>query len=116
LIVSISTLSLIIALNIWSKGKLKLFCVLIGMIFGYVLSYSLGMINNADLAKVRESSLLWFPFTRHPGWSFNMSLLVPYLIVMICSALKTMGDITTCQKINPKTAIQKAIPVKPSPA
>ena len=100
LIVSISTLSLIIALNIWGKGKLKLFCVLIGMIFGYILSYALGLMNAADLAKVRESSLLWFPFTPHPGWSFNISLLVPYLIVMICSALKTMGDITTCQKIN----------------
>ncbi len=100
LIVSISTLSMIIALNIWGKGKLRLFCVLIGMIFGYVLSYALGIINDADLAKVRESSLLWFPFTRHPGWSFNTSYLVPYIIVMICSALKTMGDITTCQKIN----------------
>ena len=100
LIVSISTLFLIIALNIWGKGKLKLFCVLIGMIFGYILSYALGLMNAADLAKVHESSLLWFPFTRHPGWSFNISLLVPYLIVMICSALKTMGDITTCQKIN----------------
>jgi len=100
LIVSISTLSLIIALNVWSKGKLRLFCVLIGMIFGYILSYALGIINNAELAKVRESSLLWFPFTRHPGWSFNLSLLGPYIIVMICSALKTMGDITTCQKIN----------------
>jgi len=100
LIVSISTLSLIIALNIWSKGKLKLFCVLIGMVFGYILSYMLGIIDSADLAKVRESSILWFPFTRHPGWSFNISLFVPYIIVMICSALKTMGDITTCQKIN----------------
>ena len=70
------------------------------MIFGYILSYVLGIISNADLAKVRESSLIRFPFSLHPGWSFNISLLVPYIIVMICSTLKTMGDITKCYKIN----------------
>jgi xanthine permease XanP len=100
LIVSISTLFLMIALNIWSKGKLKLFCVLIGMVIGYTLSYALGLLSNADLSKVSHASFFWFPFTNHPGWSFNISLVIPYIIVMICSALKTMGDVTTCQKIN----------------
>jgi len=38
--------------------------------------------------------------TSHPGWAFNASLIIPYLIVMVCSALKTMGDVVTCQKIN----------------
>jgi xanthine permease XanP len=100
LIVAISTLFLMIALNVWSKGKLKLFCVLIGMIFGYILSYALGLLSDADLSKVSHASLFWFPFVHHPGWSFDISLLIPYMIVMICSALKTMGDVTTCQKIN----------------
>jgi NCS2 family nucleobase:cation symporter-2 len=89
LIVAISTLFLMVALNIWSKGKLKLFCVLIGMVFGYTLSYGLGLLSDADLSKVSN-----------PGWSFNISLVIPYMIVMICSALKTMGDVATCQKIN----------------
>ena len=100
LIVAISTLFLMIALNVWSKGKLKLFCVLIGMIFGYILSYALGLLSDGDLSKVSHASLFWFPFVHHPGWSFDIALLIPYMIVMICSALKTMGDVTTCQKIN----------------
>ncbi len=100
LIVSISTLFLMIALNIWSKGKLKLFCVLIGMVFGYTLSFALGLLSDGDLSKVSHASFFWFPFISHPGWSFNISLVIPYMIVMICSALKTMGDVTTCQKIN----------------
>ncbi|MBM4277403.1 MAG: xanthine permease [Deltaproteobacteria bacterium] len=100
LIVSISTLSLMIGLNVWSRGKLKLFCVLIGMMFGYLLSYGLGLLGDQELNKVRESSFFWFPFLHHPGWSFDLSLFIPYIIVMICSALKTVGDVTTCQKTN----------------
>ncbi len=100
LIVSISTLFLMVGLNIWSKGKLKLFCVLIGMISGYMLSYALGLLSDGDFSKVSHASFFWFPFIHHPGWSFNASLIIPYVIVMVCSSLKTMGDVTTCQKIN----------------
>jgi len=99
-IVGASTLVLIVGLNIWSKGKLKLFSVLIGMLFGYILSFAVGLLGSDSFASVRDASLFWFPFTRHPGWSFSLSLIVPYLIVMICSAVKTIGDVTTCQKIN----------------
>lgn len=100
LFVSILTLSTMIGLNIWSKGKLKLFCVLVGMVVGYISSYFFGLLSDADLVKISESSLFWFPFTMHPGWSFDPRLVIIYIIAMLCSALKTVGDITTCQKIN----------------
>jgi xanthine permease XanP len=100
LFVSILTLSTMIGLNIWSKGKLKLFCVLIGMIVGYISSYFFGLFGSSEVARVREANLFWFPFGMHPGWSFDARLIVIYIIAMLCSALKTVGDITTCQKIN----------------
>lgn len=100
LFVSILTLSTMIGLNIWSKGKLKLFCVLIGMIVGYVSSYFFGLLGSPEMARVREANLFWFPFGKHPGWSFDARLIIIYMIAMLCSALKTVGDITTCQKIN----------------
>jgi len=31
-------LAVMIGLNIWNKGRLKLFCILIGMVVGYLLS------------------------------------------------------------------------------
>ncbi|MGD0780310.1 MAG: solute carrier family 23 protein [Dehalococcoidales bacterium] len=100
LIVSFSTLAVIVGLNIWGKGKLGLFCVLVGMVLGYILSYVLGLMSSTDIAAVSGAGLVWFPFLYHPGWSFSLSLVIPYLIVMVCSAVKTVGDITTCQKIN----------------
>ena len=41
-----------------------------------------------------------FPNLEYFGWSFDLALLVPFLIAIICSSLKSVGDITTCQKIN----------------
>ena len=36
------SLAVMIALNIWNKGQLRLFCILIGMVVGYVAAVALG--------------------------------------------------------------------------
>ena len=95
--VSFLTLAVMVGLNIWTRGNLKLFCVLIGMVVGYTASYILGDVQTAPIS---DSHLVWFPFTRHPGWSFSVYLIVPFIIAMLCSSLKSVGDLTTCQKIN----------------
>lgn len=100
IIISCLTLGIMVGLNIWSKGKLKMFCVLIGMVAGYVASYILGILTNIDLATISQAAPLSFPFLEHPGWSFNLYLVGPFLIAMLCSSLKSVGDLTTCQKIN----------------
>ncbi|MBN1998037.1 purine/pyrimidine permease, partial [candidate division KSB1 bacterium] len=100
LLVAFVTLGLMVGLNVWSKGKLKLFCVLIGMVVGYLLAYATGMISSDQMEYVQKAYLLWFPFKEHPGWSFKLRLLLPFLIAMLCSTLKSVGDLTTCQKIN----------------
>jgi xanthine permease XanP len=100
LFIAFLTLGLMVGLNVWSKGKLKMFCVLIGMSAGYIASYALGLIGETELHEVNNSPLLWFPITRHPGWSFSSYLVIPFFVATICSALKSVGDLTTCQKIN----------------
>jgi len=100
LTVAFVTLGFMVGLNVWSQGKLKLFCVLIGMTAGYVASYILGLIGPFHLQEIREAYVVWLPLLKHPGWSFNLHLLVPFLIAMICSSLKSVGDLTTCQRIN----------------
>jgi len=34
------------------------------------------------------------------GWSVDFTVLAPFLIGAICASLKSIGDLTTCQKIN----------------
>ncbi|MCF8227750.1 MAG: hypothetical protein K9G58_04445 [Bacteroidales bacterium] len=46
ILTGIITLVVIIGLNAWSKGKLKLFCVLLGMLLGYGLLYGIGIMRH----------------------------------------------------------------------
>ncbi|MEA3544613.1 MAG: solute carrier family 23 protein, partial [Thermodesulfobacteriota bacterium] len=94
------TLAIMVGLNVWSKGKLKLFCALIGMVAGYILSIVFGILAISELTELTNIPIVALPFAGHPGWSFDISLLLPFLVAVLCSSLKTVGDITTCQRIN----------------
>ncbi|MBN1166842.1 MAG: purine/pyrimidine permease [Methanospirillaceae archaeon] len=97
---SILTLVLIIGLNVYSKGKAKLYCVLIGMIFGYIISFLTGILDYSHIEQILNAPILGFPDASHFGLSFDITLAAPFLIAMVCVTLKSVGDITTCQRIN----------------
>ena len=100
LIVSMITLSTMVAITVWSKGKLRLFSVIIGMITGYVVSYLTGLMPAAHLRQIFDKPLLAFPDMTMLSWSFDASLIIPFLIASLCTSVKTIGNLTTCQKIN----------------
>ncbi|MBC8233160.1 xanthine permease, partial [bacterium] len=53
--VSFLTLAVMIGLNVWSKGNLKLLCVLIGMTIGYIASYILGLLGDVQIAQIAKA-------------------------------------------------------------
>ncbi len=100
LAVSISTLSIMVIINIWTKGKIKMFSVLIGMITGYLIAIFTGVISADALSQIKNASFVWFPIAKHPGFSFSFKMILPFGVAMICSSLKSIGDMITAQKIN----------------
>jgi NCS2 family nucleobase:cation symporter-2 len=94
------TLGTMIAASVWGRGGLRLYSVLIGMLAGYIAAVMTGVLGPDAIARFIEAPLFAFPEIRHPGWSFNAALLLPFIIVVISSTFKTIGDLTTCQKIN----------------
>jgi len=101
-LVAIISLFTMIGINIWIKGRIRLYSVLIGITTGYILSILLGFITPAD-----ESEIAAIPFFSLPGkgielfhFSFNLNLLIPFILVAIIQSLKTFGNLTTCQKLN----------------
>ena len=100
LIVSMLTLGTMVAITVWSKGKLRLFSVIIGMITGYVVSYLTGLMPPAHLQQIFDKPFLAFPDLTMLHWSFDASLILPFLIASLCTSVKTIGNLTTCQKIN----------------
>lgn len=93
------TLSIMVGINIWSKGKLKLFCTLCGMVAGYILSIIFNIIPGEDISRLSSASYFSVP-NPNTNWNFDFSLLIPFIVATICSSFKTVGDIVTCQRVN----------------
>ena len=86
--------------TVWGRGSLRLYAVLLGLLIGYVAAFLLGILTKDNLLEMWRTP--WFKSPRfcEYGMTFNAALLVPFIVATLSSALKTMGDLTTCQKIN----------------
>ena len=102
LFVAVVTLFSMIGFNIWGKGKLKLYCVLIGLGVGYILSIATGVLVQKDFHVFLQAP--WFSFpgkgTKLLSYSFDWGLVLPFMVVSLCQSLKSFGNLITCQKIN----------------
>jgi NCS2 family nucleobase:cation symporter-2 len=101
--VLIASLSLIIMIgvNIWGKGNLRLYSVFIGFICGYVLSLAFGLIPWSSLQDVLESPWISMPFLENSlELAFDWSLVPVFVIVSITGALKSFGNLILCEKVN----------------
>jgi xanthine permease XanP len=92
------SLAVMIALNIWNKGRLRLFCILIGMLVGYAAAAVLGMLTMNDLLAVVRQPLLALPKPSYLSWSFNASLIVPFAVSGLAAAMSTTAVVTTYQR------------------
>ncbi len=98
--VSTIALCLMVGLNVWGRGSARLFCALIGLIGGYAAAGLFGVLSREDFARVLAAPMFSLPHVGALGWSFDTALIVPFAIGAIAACLKTMGDLTACQRIN----------------
>jgi NCS2 family nucleobase:cation symporter-2 len=98
--VAVVTLATMIALNVWTRGALRLFCVLLGMSAGYAATALFGGFAPADVAALDAAPLLALPGFAHAGWSFSPGLAIPFAVAAVAATLKAAGNVTTCQKLN----------------
>jgi len=95
------TLLVMVGINVWGKGKLKLYGVLVGMAFGYLICFFLGLISSVQFHDVMAVG--WVAVPQFDGmWQFALrwSPLPYWTIVSICGALKSFGNLILCEKIN----------------
>jgi len=95
------TLFIMIGVNIWGKGKLRLYSVLMGFLCGYILSMATGVIPLGRLREALHSPWIALPFLDSPfDLAFRWSLVPVFIIVSITGALKSFGNLIMCEKIN----------------
>ncbi len=96
-----ATLLVMIGLNVWGSMKLRLYGVLIGMALGYSLSAFAGLMPADALARVAEAPWIGVPTLDHMfDVTFRWSLVPVFVIVSICGALKSFGNLVMCEKVN----------------
>ena len=90
--VALITLAVVVFLNNFTKGILKLASILIGMVVGYVIAYFLGIV---DLSGV--SGAAWFALPQFMPFEikFVPSACVSLAIVYVVNAVQTIGDLSS---------------------
>ena len=90
-LVAALTLGAVIALNHYAKGICKLASILLGMLFGYALSFAFGMVSFSSVA-----SAAWFSLPRplHFGVTFGPASCVAIGILFAINAIQAIGDFT----------------------
>ena len=94
------TLAVMVGFGVWGKGLPRLICGLIGLALGMAIAIAVGMVTSRDIAIIASRSWFALPDPRFVSYRFEPSLMVPFAIAALASGLRTIGVITTCQKIN----------------
>ena len=90
--VALVTLAVVVLLQNFGKGVLKLGAILWGMIVGYVLALCLGMV---DFSAVAPAGLFQLAAPMHFGIKFEVSACISLAVVYVINAVQTIGDLSS---------------------
>ncbi|MFL6797270.1 MAG: uracil-xanthine permease family protein [Xanthobacteraceae bacterium] len=93
-------LVIMIALNVWGRGQARLLCAMFGIVSGYGAALYTGLLPREAFHDLADLPLIALPRLNHGGWSFSMTMILPFTIAALALTLKGIGDITACQRLN----------------
>jgi xanthine permease XanP len=94
------TLGTMVGLSVWSRGKARLLCALIGMAVGYTAAAAGGLFSPADLQTLQEAEFVSLPRPAVTEWAWDGNLAIAFVVAAVANLVRTIGDVTICQKIN----------------
>jgi NCS2 family nucleobase:cation symporter-2 len=97
--VALITLLLAIVLSVWGRGIVRVSCVLIGMIGGYVAAVPAGLLPRDALPQLAALPLLRAPRVDYFGWSFSGVLIAPFVIAALANTLKAVALLAAAERI-----------------
>jgi xanthine permease XanP len=100
LLVTILTLAVCVGLSIWARGTLKLLASMLALIAGMTAASLVNLLSPATLGAPGDAA--WLALPRPPSLDFAMSaeLTPAFLAAGLAAALRAVGVVTTCQRIN----------------
>ena len=103
----IGTFSLMVMVlaNLWGKGFVRIYCLLIGMLAGWILALILVPEYWHNLVAVKNSPIFALPSIGRAFWriTFDLDLMIPFVIIAMSGSLKSFGNLLAAQKISEPT-------------
>lgn len=84
-----------LGLKFFARGMLSVSAVLIGLIAGYILAFTLGEVN---LSNVGRASTFALPNPLHFGMEFSAAAIIGFCLMSFVSAVETVGDVSGITK------------------
>jgi NCS2 family nucleobase:cation symporter-2 len=100
LVVGVLTLATMCAFSVWGRGVVRLICSMLGILVGMVGSLALGLVTADRMSSFIAAPIFAIPEPHYLAYDFRLSLVPAFLMAGTAAMLRTVGVITTCQKIN----------------
>jgi len=100
LVVGVLTLATMCAFSVWGRGVVRLICSMLGILVGMVGSLVLGLVSADRMSSFLAAPIFAVPEPNYLAYDFRLSLIPAFLMAGTAAMLRTVGVITTCQKIN----------------
>ncbi len=102
IVIGMFTLLVMVLANIWGNGFIKMYCLLIGMLSGWVLSLILIPEYLHNLAVIKDFSMFALPSIgpEFKKITFDFKMIIPFTVIAISGSLKSFGNLLAAQKIS----------------
>lgn len=115
LMVGTFALFVMVFANIWGQGIIKIYCLLVGIISGWLFALIIIPEYWHNLKIAGEHPFFDLPTISSDFWkySFDLKLLIPFFIIGVSGSLKSFGNLLIAQKISePELTTQDYKPIK----
>jgi len=102
IVIGMFSLMVMVLCNVWGKGFARMYCLLIGMLAGWVLAVVLIPQYWEHLVTANRAPIFALPsigpeFRRI---SFDFKMVIPFVVIGISGSLKSFGNLLAAQKIS----------------
>lgn len=86
--IAMAVLVITVLLNRYGKGFISSASVIIGLVFGYIICWPLGLLN---MQAVADASLFAIPTPLKFGITFSMAAVIPFITAYLVTTIETVG-------------------------
>ncbi|MBN2016585.1 MAG: purine/pyrimidine permease [Candidatus Cloacimonetes bacterium] len=102
ILIGVISLLIMVLSNIWGKGFLKMYCLLVGMVLGWALALILVPEYWYNLLAIKNSPTFALPSfgPEFKRITIDLKMLIPFIVIAISGSLKSFGNLLAAQKIS----------------